>query len=576
MELKGTGVSPGIATGLALVVEREAVPVFRLSLPAERVEPEVARLSRAAETSRSQLQAIKERLSREVGAPHAYIFDAQLLMLEDPLLLERAAAMIRAEAVNAEWALRDVAERLHALFEGFKDEYLRERSSDLDDVVGRILLNLEGGKDAPSLAHLPGSFILVAPDLPPSETAELDWERIAGVALETGSATSHTAIVARSRGIPVVVGLREVTRRIPPGAAVVLDGSEGRVVVDPSEPVLAGFRAAREREVREETRLRQTRGLAAVTRDGVGVRLQANLEFPDEAATAVVYGAEGIGLFRSEYLLGRARVPPGEERQVEIYRRLLEQMDGRPVTIRLWDLGPEDLSPGGPSSPNPALGPRALRLLGRSEGAYRQQARALLRVAAEGALRMLLPFVGGVAELREIRRFLSDVREELGREGVAVPREVPLGLNLEVPGAALTADLLAPEVDFFSVGTNDLIQYLLAVDRTDPRVAPLHQPLHPGVLRLLRTVVEAAERTGTPLSVCGEMAAEPSLALVLVGLGVRDLSMRPAAIPRVKALIRSVEAAWAREIAMDCLGLPTAEDVEARLRRELVNIHAAV
>jgi phosphotransferase system enzyme I (PtsI) len=569
MELKGTGVSPGIAVGQALIVERDAAPVFRLILAPEEVEREVERLTRAVEASRAQLQAIKDRLSREAALPHAYIFDAHLLMLEDRLLRDRALAVIREDHVNAEWALRTVSDQLHALFNDFTDAYLRERSTDLDDVLGRIQLNLAGEADALSLARLPRNVVLVASDLTPSQAAELDWKKVLAVATDVGSSTYHTAIIARSLAIPAVVGLKDATRRIPPGSLVVVDGTRGEVVVEPSSPTLAGFRATQERDRQEEQRLQGTRGLAAVTRDGVTARLQANVEFPEEAATALLYGAEGIGLFRSEYLLGRAQRWPSEERQLEVYRRLLDQMRPYPVTVRTWDVGLEELAPGGPSCPNPALGERALRLLRRSPEPFRVQLRALLRAAEHGPLRVMFPFAAGPADLHLALQILEEARAELRREGLPFREDVSVGLNLEVPSAALTADLLAPEVEFFSVGTNDLIQYLLAVDRADPRVSALYQPLHPAVLRIVHQLVQAAAVQGVPVSVCGEMAADPLPALLLFGLGVRELSMTPAAIPRVKAALREVRADRAREVALSCLSIRTAEEIGDTLRREL-------
>jgi phosphotransferase system enzyme I (PtsI) len=308
----------------------------------------------------------------------------------------------------------------------------------------------------------------------------------------------------------------------------------------------------------------------------VAVSLQANVEFPEEAATAAKYGAAGIGLFRSEYLLGRARQWPTEDQQVDVYRRLLEQMRPHPVTVRMWDVGREELAPGGPSSPNPALGERALRLIPRSPEPFRTQVRALLRAAVHGPLRVLFPFASGLADLKMALDLLEETRDLLRREGAAFREDLPVGLTLEVPSAALTVDLLARRVDFLSVGTNDLIQYLLAVDRADPRVSGLYQPLHPAVLRTLDQAVRAAAAQGVPLSVCGEMAADPLAALVLVGLGVRELSMTPAAIPRVKGALRAARADRARDVAHACLSLSTAAEIEATLRRELAAAPAAV
>lgn len=573
--LHGTGVSPGIAVGRALVMERDAAPVFRLAVPADRVEGEVRRLEEAIASSREQLRAVKERLSREVGAPHAYIFDAHLLMLDDPLLRERAAEIVRGEAVNAEWALRAVSESLHALFSQFSDAYLRERSTDLDDVIGRIQLNLRGSSEAPSLSQLPGPVVLVAGDLTPSEAAELDWDRVLAIVTDIGSSTYHTAIIARSLGIPAVAGLKEATRQIPPGSLVAVDGTRGEVVVEPSGAALEALGAAQEVYRREEERLRGTRGLAAQTLDGVEVRLEANVEFPEEAATAQLYGAQGIGLFRSEYLLGRSLRFPSEDQQLDVYRRLVEQMHPHPVTVRTWDVGLEALGPAGPSSPNPALGERALRLLRRSPDPFRVQLRALLRAGRQGPVRIMFPFVSGPGDLRLALTLLEQVKAELRAEGVPFREDVPVGVNLEVPSAAVVADLLAPEVDFFSVGTNDLIQYLLAVDRTDPRVSSLYEPLHPAVLRTLRRIADTAEAHGRPLSVCGEMAGQPVEAVLLVGLGFRSLSMAPSAIPRVKEALRAVRAADARSLAERCLGLATCGEIEALVRGALPRAAAA-
>jgi phosphotransferase system enzyme I (PtsI) len=570
VRLRGTGVAAGIAAGPALLLEKERAQVFRLRLAPEGVGAEIARLEVAVESTRAQLGEIRDRLESSLGTPHSYIFEAQLLMLDDPLLVGRVVAVIEEQRVNAEWALREVGSRLRELFEGLGDSSIAERRTDIDDVIGRIQSNLYGNPDeVPSLSRLPEEVVLVAAELPPSQAAELDWPRVLAVVTDAGSQTHHTAILARSLGVPAVVGTGDASRRIPGGAFVVVDGTLGEVVVGADEEELARYRA-RAREEREESVRRQaTRGLAAVTSDGVAVRLLANAEFIHEAEAARSLGAQGIGLFRSEYLLTRLRGWPDENQQVEVYERLLERMAPFPVTVRTWDVGAEQFGGSSPARANPALGERALRLLGRHPQPFLVQLRALLRAALKGPLRIAFPFIGGPSDLEVALDLLAAARESLVRDGIPFRSVVPVGLNIEVPSAALTVDLLGERVDFFSVGTNDLIQYLLAVDRSDPGVAALYQPLHPAVLRTLDAIARAAELAGIDLSVCGEMAADPLQALMLLGLGYRELSMGSAAIPVVKDALRRVSAEAAQRAARLCLGRGSAAEVEAILNTEL-------
>jgi len=564
VKLTGNGVAPGTGVGPALLLERRSAPVFRLHLRSEATDPEVARFHAAAGRSGAQLREIRERLAREVGESHAYVFDAQIQMLDDPMLRDRVAGLIRAQRVNAEWALRAVAQELHALFDSVADEYIRERRTDLDDVVGRVQLNLSGCGETGSEAQLDEDVVLVAEELTPSQAGELDWRRVVAIVTGAGSSTHHAAILARSLGIPAVAGIDDATERIAPGALVGVDGTRGEVDLAPGPDFV---RELQGREGRSRPR-DPSRGLAAVTRDGARVRLLANVELLGEVGAATHYGAEGIGLFRSEYRLRRPGRWPSEDEQVEVYARLLAESAG-PVTIRTWDVGPEDFVMDGTAGPNPALGERAWRLLGRDPKPFLTQLRALLRAGRQGELRISLPFVGGSGELDAALSLLQEAREGLSREGLPFAADVPVGLNVEVPSAALTADLLAPRVDFFSVGTNDLIQYLLAVDRGDPRMAARFQALHPAVLRVLEEVVAAATRAGIGLGLCGEMAANPLHALLLVGLGFRELSMTPAAIPRVKAAIRGVRSDVAGDLARRCLKLGSPDQVEAALRNEL-------
>jgi len=566
VRLTGNGVAPGVGLGPALLLERRSAPVFRLHLRGDSIDGEIARFHAAAGRSGGQLREIRERLSREVGESHAYVFDAQIQMLDDPMLRDRVAGLIRAQSVNAEWALRAVAQELHALFDSVADAYIRERRTDLDDVVGRVQLNLTGCGAAVSEAELDEEVVLVAEELTPSQAGELDWRRVVAIVTGAGSSTHHAAILARSLGIPAVAGIDDATERIAPGALVAVDGTRGEVDLSPAPALVRELLGRKGRPTPAPNE--PSRQLASVTRDGVRVRLLANVELLGEAGVATHYGAEGIGLFRSEYLLRRPGRWPTEDEQVEVYARLLAESAG-PVTIRTWDVGPEDFVTGAVPGPNPALGERAWRLLGRDRQPFLTQLRALLRAGLGGELRISLPFVGGGGDLDAALALLGEARDGLTREGVPFATRVPVGLNVEVPSAALTADQLARRVDFFSVGTNDLIQYLLAVDRGDPRMAEHFQALHPAVLRVLGEVAGAASRAGIGLGLCGEMAANPLHALLLVGLGFRELSMTPAAIPSVKAAIRNVRADAASDLARRCLELSSPEKVEAALRNEL-------
>jgi phosphoenolpyruvate-protein phosphotransferase (PTS system enzyme I) len=570
LRLRGAGVSAGVAIGPALVVEREATTIFRIGIGADAIPGEIQRFRCALEQARCQLRSIRDRLLKETG-PHAHIFDAQLLMIDDPLLAGRSEELVRERGINAEWALRQVAEDLHRAFAEYADEYFKERLSDLDDVIGRIQLNLQGqGEAAPSLSRLPCPSILVIDDLPPSLAAEMDWDNVLAVVTDAGSPTYHTAILARSLNIPGVVGLKDATRLVPPDSLLVVDGAQGVVVIDPAPDELQEFRGLRQGEEARQVRLQATRDLQATSRDGIRVSLQANAEFEEEAARARLYGAQGIGLFRSEYLLGRARAWPEEEAQVDLYRRLIEQMHPYPVTVRVWDLGaPASGDPAQASRANPALGERALRLMRRDPEPFRIQLRALMRAAVAGPLRVMFPFASGPSDLQLILEVVEHARHELAREGVDHADHIPIGLNIEVPSAAATVDLLAPQVDFLSVGTNDLIQYLLAVDRADPAVSAFYEPLHPAILRTILGILRAARECDIPVSVCGEMAGHPVQAAVLVGLGVRELSMSASAIPRVKALIRRMDVARTGAVALECLKLPTAVEIERLVRQAL-------
>lgn len=560
--LTGLGVSAGVAVGRALVW-RWSTRDVRYRVSAERIPAELARLAVARSRSRRQLEEIRSRIATTAGAEHSYLFDAQLLMLDDPMLLARAEELIARERLNAEWAVQQAYEELAAIFGGVEDPYLRERRGDVADVVGRLHLNLRrGAHDAADLVReLREPHVLVADDLTPSMAAQLDWSILRGFVTDAGSWTYHTAILSRSLHIPAVVGLGDASRRIPPGTLIAIDGATGEVLVDPTPAAVAEVRSRVERRAAYERTLEALRDTPAVTADGVRVRLDANIERTEELARAREAGADGIGLYRSEFLLASGDPPDiTEDAQYAVYRTIVETMAPAPVTIRTFDVGEEYFRSrqAGPTEAD-RLGLRAIRFSLANPEIFRTQLRALVRAARHGRLRILFPFVSGLEEVREARRFLS---EEMDRLGGVRAGDVPAGVMVEVPSAALTVDLIAREVDFLSVGTNDLIQYSLAVDRTDERVSHLYEPLHPAILRTLRRIWRVGRRYRVPVSICGEMASDPVLLTLLIGLGITEFSMTPAAIPLAKQVVRGVHRAEAQRVMREALRASTVKEIE--------------
>jgi phosphotransferase system enzyme I (PtsI) len=565
MRMTGLGVSPGIGIGKALVLKR-GTRDLRFRVPPGLVGRELDRFDAARAKSREQIEQIKERIAAHAGAEHAYLFDAQLLMLDDAMLVDRAAETIRTERLNAESALQRALEQISALFDRAQDPYLRERKGDIADVVGRITMNLRAAGDPTDLFNeLEGPLVLVAHEVTPSVIAQLDWQRLAGLVTDAGSWTNHTAILARSLHVPAVAGLHNASVVVAPGALLAVDGTTGEVLIEPDADALNQVESRQRRRQAYEQSLDEYRGLPAVTEDGVEIRLEANIETPDDAARASERGAEGIGLFRSEFLLtGEGELARlTEDAQYLAYRRLVESAAPRRVTVRTFDVSEAQLRLEGEPMRSP-MGLRGVRLSLATEEIFQAQLRALLRAAAHGPLRIMFPFVSGLEELRAARAAVSQAAETLRSRGEPVV-DVPIGVMIELPSAALTADLLAREADFFSIGTNDLIQYCLAVDRTDDRVSRLYEPLHPAILRAIRLVVRAGRRARIPIAVCGEMAADPVLLTILLGLGLRELSMAPTAIPLAKRVIRGLRVSDARVAARRALSARTAAEIERGL-----------
>jgi phosphoenolpyruvate-protein phosphotransferase (PTS system enzyme I) len=567
---RGIGVSPGIAIGKALVIETRRPRAKRESLEPARLPAEVARLRQAITDTRRQIQEVQERIAGEVGGQYARIFDAHLLILEDRLLVEEAIAYLQAHRVNAEFAVQEVLEPVRQAFSRVEDGYLRERRTDVDDVGDRVLRNLLGQRPQIQVER-PGETVLIAHDLSPSDTAQLQRDAILGVATETGGRTSHSAIMARSLEIPAVVGIEQVCARVRDHDTVILDGIEGLLIVSPDREMLGHYTARKQHLEYVGRSLHKLGTLPAETQDGYRIRVTANIEFPTELPAAKAHGAEGVGLYRSEFLYLNRPDLPAEEEHLAVYRAVAAEMAPHPVVIRTLDFGGDKLASAVhlASEENPSLGLRAIRLCLHRPELLRPQLRAILRASAAGPLRIMYPMISGVAEVRAANAILAEVKGDLTREGVPFDPAVPVGVMIEIPSAAMVADLLAREVDFFSVGTNDLIQYALAIDRVNEQVAYLYEPLHPAVLRMLRAVVSAAHNEGIWVSMCGEMAGDPLYSLLLIGLGFDELSMTPGSIPPVKRIIRSVTFGQAANLAQDLFRCATAQEVEKLLRQEM-------
>jgi len=573
--LKGIGVSPGVVVGRAVVLMQRA-QVLRYRVAPERIPDEVARLEQSRLRSRQQLQDIRARVTRRRGPELASLFDAQLLMLDDPMLVPRAETLVRDQQVNAEWAVQQVFDEFSVVFDEVADPYLRERKGDVADLVGRLKMNLRQDVATPRdlLRALEEASVLIADELTPSLAAQVDWTKVRGFATDAGSRTYHTAILARSLEVPAVVGLHEAAGLIQPGQLVVIDGNENEIIVEPDAEALArAEQVAHDRPPAQGAEAERRR--PAATADGLRIRLDANIEFADDLATARYAGAEGIGLYRSEFLLTGHRALPTEDQQYETYRKMLEGMAPGPVTVRTFDVDEDQLAL---RSADPTLagswiseeergsrqGLRGLRLsLSRPE-LFGTQLRALLRAARHGSLRIMFPFVSGVEQLRSARQMVIQAAADLQARGIDTPA-VPIGVMIEIPAAAYTADLLAREVDFFTIGTNDLIQYCLAVDRADERVSRLYEPLHPAILRVILMVGRAASRARIPVSLCGEMASDPALLTLLVGLGLREFSMTPGAIGVAKQVLSELRSDDLRALARRVLKLPTIDEIEQEL-----------
>jgi phosphotransferase system enzyme I (PtsI) len=565
--VQGIGASPGIIVGKAYLIERLKVRLPQKQIDPSRVEEEVKRFLNAIQESQNQLTEIKEKILDPEVRKHSFILDVHSMILNDEMLLQDTVDAIRKKKVNAEWALDLTLEKLDAAFKTIEDEYLRERRSDLHYVAARIFRNLLGKKHD-DITRIKGKVIVVAHDLSPADTLQMNLQHVAGFITDIGGKVSHTAILSRSLGIPAVVGLQVATSLINGGDLLIIDGETGEAVINPTEEVSKSFLERKRRTRLIEREVLKYASLPAETRDGVRVRLQANIEMVEEISSAKMHGAEGIGLYRTEILYLNRKDLPTEEEHFETYRRLVEDISPATATIRTLDIGGDKFLPDYSKNNelNPALGLRAIRFSLRETEIFETQLRGILRASVYGKLRILFPMISGIEEIRQAKAILEEAKKSLVGEKIPFDEKIGIGAMIEIPSASDIADLLAKEVDFFSIGTNDLIQYALAVDRINEHVSYLYEPLHPAVLRIIRWVVQSGHQAGIPVAICGEMAAEPVYAVVLLGLGLDEFSMNPASIPKVKKVLRMSRFEETRSLVEELFQFSTTPEIERFLR----------
>ncbi len=560
----GIPVSPGVSIGKAYVLRSEdffSVP--KSSISPEDIPREIVRFEDTLTRTRSELFGIRKKIAQELGHEHSDIFSAHLLILEDRTLIEDVLSKIKEDRVSAEYAFSLVIQRYFHAFAQINDEYLKERVSDIKDVGRRILLNLRGEKQD-SLVHLKEEVIVIAHDLSPSETAMMDREHVIAFATEIGGPTSHTAIMARSMEIPAVVGLDRISHEVTNGDMMIIDGNRGIAIVDPDRETIERYTREEKRFVELITELDKLKLLSAETIDGHQIQLMANIEFPDEIPSVMAHGAEGIGLYRTEYFYMNRSDLPTEEEQFQAYKKVAEQLNPKPVVVRTLDLGGDKFlsSLELPREMNPFMGWRAIRFCLTRVDIFKTQLRAILRASVYGKLKLMYPMISNYTELIQANQIVEEAKKELSAEGIGFDEEVEIGAMIEIPSAAITSDILAREVDFFSIGTNDLIQYSLAVDRVNEKIAYLYEPTHPAILKLIHQIVSNAKKANIWVSVCGEMGGDPAMSLLLLGFGINQLSMSSFALPKVKKTIRSVTFKQAQEMAMRALEFNTGAEIK--------------
>jgi len=570
MILKGIPASPGIAVGKAFLFDTRRFMVPEKKIRKDSLPKEIVRFEEALIKTRTEILEIQKKITKEMGSHHAEIFNAHLLVLEDRMLIEEVIGGLKKEHKCVEYIFARVLDKYINVFAKMNDEYLKERISDIDDVGKRVLKNLLGAEEK-TLSGLKEKVIVVAYDLSPSDTATMHRKNVMGFITDIGGRTSHTAIMAKSLEIPAVVGLEKATMKITSGDTLIVDGTAGVIIVNPDNSELKKYQERQNQFIRLEKTLVNLKDELAVTMDGHTVELSANIELPEEISSVIAHGAQGIGLYRTEFLYMNRRGLPNEEEQFEAYKGVVDKFSGEPVVVRTLDLGGDKFLSQleVPHEMNPFLGWRAIRFCLAKPEIFKVQLRAILRASAFGNIKIMFPMISGVGELKQAIGVLNEAKKELRVKNIKFNEDLEVGAMIEIPSAALTCDLLAKEVDFFSIGTNDLIQYSLAVDRVNEKIAYLYRPTHPAVLRLIKNIIDSGHKEKIWVGMCGEMAGEPGFGLILLGMGLDEFSMSSAAVPGMKFTIRNVNFKDVKELAEKVLTLSTSEEIDKFVNKRL-------